>query len=290
MRKDDNTIIKLFEGKRIRSVWDEEREDYLFSVVDVISVLTESFNPNDYWYRLKIRLKKEEKSELSTNCRQLKLMANDGKYYSTDVLDTKGILRLIESVPSKNAEPFKLWLASLGKERIDEVFNPELAINRAISYYKKRGYSDDWIESRIKGILNRNKLTDAWKNHGINKSIDFAVLTNEIYKTWSGMKASEYKTYKGLRKESLRDNMTDLELLLTDIGEVTTRELVNVKNPEGLLENKLIAEKGGKIANDTRENIEKILGKKIITEENKLSYKYSEENNNILKINIQNKE
>ena len=290
MRKDDNTIIKLFEGKRIRSVWDEEREDYLFSVVDVISVLTESFNPNDYWYRLKIRLKKEEKSELSTNCRQLKLMANDGKYYSTDVLDTKGILRLIESVPSKNAEPFKLWLASLGKERIDEVFNPELAINRAISYYKKRGYSDDWIESRIKGILNRNKLTDAWKNHGINKSIDFAVLTNEIYTTWSGMKASEYKTYKGLRKESLRDNMTDLELLLTDIGEVTTRELVNVKNPEGLLENKLIAEKGGKIANDTRENIEKILGKKIITEENKLSYKYSEENNNILKINIQNKE
>ena len=281
MKKTDNTIIKLFKDSKIRSVWDEEREDYLFSVIDVINVLTESVNPSDYWYRLKTRLKKEEKSELSTNCRQLKLRANDGKYYLTDVLDTKGILRLIESVPSKNAEPFKLWLASLGKERIDEVFNPELAINRAIVYYKKKGYSDTWIESRIKGILNRNKLTDTWKNHGINKSIDFAILTNEIYKAWSGMKANEYKSYKSLRKESLRDNMTDLELLLTDIGEVTTKELINVKNPEGLIENKEIAKEGGDVANITKKVIENKLGKNIITKENKLNYKYME--NNLLK-------
>ena len=278
MEKDDNTIVKLFKGSKIRSVWDEEREDYLFSVVDVISVLTESKTSKRYWSDLKRKLI-QEGSQLYENIVQLKLMANDGKCYSTDVLDTKGILRLIESVPSRNAEPFKLWLASLGKERIDEVFNPELAINRAISYYKKRGYSDTWIESRIKGILNRNKLTDTWKNHGINKSVDFAILTNEIYKTWSGMKANEYKIYKGLRKESLRDNMTDLELLLTDIGEVTTRELVNVKNPEGLLENKEIAKEGGDVANITKKVIENKLGKEIITRENNLNYRYSDGNN-----------
>ena len=278
MEKDDNTIVKLFKGSKIRSVWDEEREDYLFSVVDVISVLTESKTSKRYWSDLKRKLI-QEGSKLYENIVQLKLMANDGKCYSTDVLDTKGILRLIESVPSRNAEPFKLWLASLGKERIDEVFNPELAINRAISYYKKRGYSDTWIESRIKGILNRNKLTDTWKNHGINKSVDFAILTNEIYKTWSGMKANEYKIYKGLRKESLRDNMTDLELLLTDIGEVTTRELVNVKNPEGLLENKEIAKEGGDVANITKKVIENKLGKEIITRENNLNYRYSDGNN-----------
>ena len=278
MEKDDNTIVKLFKGSKIRSVWDKEKEDYLFSVVDVISVLTESKTSKRYWSDLKRKLI-QEGSQLYENIVQLKLMANDGKCYSTDVLDTKGILRLIESVPSRNAEPFKLWLASLGKERIDEVFNPELAINRAISYYKKRGYSDTWIESRIKGILNRNKLTDTWKNHGINKSVDFAILTNEIYKTWSGMKANEYKIYKGLRKESLRDNMTDLELLLTDIGEVTTRELVNVKNPEGLLENKEIAKEGGDVANITKKVIENKLGKEIITRENNLNYRYSDENN-----------
>ena len=196
------TISNLFEGKEIRSIWDAEKEEYYFSVVDVIKSLTDSNNPNDYWYRLKKRMSEEEKSELSTKCRQLKLRAKDGKNYLTDTLDTKGILRLIESVPSSIAEPSKLWLAQMGKERIDEVFDPEIAIKRAIDYYRNRGYSDKWIEERLKGILDRNKLTDIWKENGIKDGYEFAVLTNEIYQAWSGMKAAEYKEFKNIRKES----------------------------------------------------------------------------------------
>ena len=236
------TISNLFEDKQIRSVWNSEQEDYYFSVVDVISALTDSSNPRKYWSVLKTRLKKEG-SELTTNCSQLKMLAPDGKQRLRDAMNTRDILRLIESVPSPKAEPFKMWLASLGKERIDEVYDPEIAINRAISYYRNKGYSDAWIEKRLKGLLHRFQLTDVWKSGGIDEPIEYGVLTNEIYKAWSGMKASEYKEYKGIRKESLRDNMSDLEILLTDIGETATRELAKKYNPQGLTQNKEIAKR-----------------------------------------------
>ena len=279
MNKTDklDTILNIFEGNEIRSIWDSEKEEYYFSVVDVISALTESTNPRDYWYRLKVRMTEEEKSEVSTKCRQLKMKAQDGKLRETDTLDTKGIFRLIESVPSPKAEPFKMWLANLGSERIDEVFDPEIAIKRAINYYRKKGYSDKWIESRLKGILDRNKLTDVWKDGGIDKPFEYAVLTNEIYKTWSGMKANEYKEYKGLRKESLRDNMTDIEVALTDLGEIATRELAKEHKPYGLEENKSIARRGGNIAKITRDNLEKELGRTVISNDNLLNYEYIDE-------------
>ena len=278
------TIKNLFEGKEIRSVWDSEKEDYYFSVVDVIGVLTDSNNPRNYWNMLKKRLKEEEQSELYTNCVQLKMKSlKDGKSYLTDTLDTEGILRLIESVPSPKAEPFKLWLAHLGKERIDEVFDPELAINRAVNYYRKRGYDDTWIEKRLKGILDRNKLTDVWKEGGITTDSEYAILTNTIYKQWSGMTAREYKDFKGLRKESLRDNMSDMEILLTDIGEVTTRELAKKRKPLGLEQNKDIAKLGGSIAKNTKDDIEKVFDESIISDENKLNYKYIEDNNKLPK-------
>lgn len=274
-------ITNLFEDNKIRSMWDSEKEDYYFSVVDVIAALTNSKNPNDYWYRLKTRMTEEEKSELSTKCRQLKLKAQDGKLRETDTLDTKGILRLIESVPSPKAEPFKMWLANLGSERIDEVFDPEIAIKRAINYYRKRGYSDKWIESRLKGILDRNKLTDIWKEGGISKEYEYAILTNEIYKEWSGMKASEYKAYKGIRKESLRDNMSDIEVVLTDLGEIATRELAKKHKPQGLEQNRQIAKRGRKIAKNTRDDLEEELGESIITSKNSLNYKYIDEKQQI---------
>ena len=215
---------------------------------------------------------------MSSKLGQLKLKSQkDGKSYLTDVLDTKGILRLIESVPSPKAEPFKVWLANLGSERIDEVFDPEIAIKRAINYYRKRGYSDKWIEARLKGILDRNKLTDVWKNCGITENYEFGILTNEIYKEWSGMKASEYKTFKGLHKESLRDNMTDVEVLLTDLGETATREIAKEYKPYGLNQNKEIAKRGGRIAKITRDSLEKELGKSVISKQNNLNYQYIDE-------------
>ena len=269
-------ITKMFEGKEIRSVWNEIKEDYYFSVVDVIKVLTDNDyeKSRNYWKWLKNRLKSEG-SELVSITNQLKLKSlKDGKYYLTDVLDTKGIFRLIESIPSPKAEPFKLWLSSLAKERIDEVFDPEIAINRSINYYRKRGYSDRRIKNRLIGILNRNKLTDTWKNHGINEGIEFAILTNVIYKTWSCMTAREYKDYKGLKKESLRDNMTDIEIALTDLGEVATRELTNELNPDGIEQNKNISIMGGEVAKVARDNLESKLNKKIISNKNNLNYKY----------------
>lgn len=271
------TISNLFENKEIRSIWDSEKEEYYFSVVDVINALAEPKNPRDYWYQLKKRLSDEEKSEVSTNCRQLKMKAQDGKMRETDTLDTSGIFRLIESVPSPKAEPFKMWLANLGKERIDEVFDPELAINRAVEYYRKRGYDDKWIKSRLTGIVDRFKLTDVWKDSGITKNHEYGILTNEIYKSWSGMKANEYKAYKGLRKESLRDNMTDIEIVLTELGEVATRELVKEYKPYGLNQNKEIAKMGGSAAKAARDNIEENLGKKVVSKDNSLNYKYLEE-------------
>lgn len=267
------TITNLFEGNEIRSVWDSEKEEYYFSVVDVIRVLTDSSEPRKYWSVLKNRLKKEG-SEVTTKCCQLKMMAPDGKMRMRDTLDMEGIFRLIESVPSPKAEPFKMWLASLGKERIDEVFDPEIAINRVITYYRNRGYDDKWIESRIKGILNRHKLTDVWKDSGITENYEYGILTNEIYKSWSGMKANEYKAYKNIRKESLRDNMTDIEVALTDLGEIATRELVKEHKPYGLNENKEIARRGGNIAKITRDNLEKELGRTVITCENALNYEH----------------
>lgn len=268
------TISNLFEGKEIRSIWDAEKEEYYFSVVDVVAALTDSNNPRNYWNMLKKRMSEEEQSELSTKCVQLKLKAQDGKLRETDTLDTKGILRLIESIPSPKAEPFKMWLANLGSERIDEVFDPEIAIKRAIDYYRKRGYSDKWIETRLKGILSRNKLTDVWKENGITKDYEYGILTNEIYKSWSGMKSSEYKEYKGIRKESLRDNMTDVEIALTDLGEIATRELTKEYKPYGLEENKKMAKRGGNIAKITRDNLEKELGRTVVTKENTLNYQY----------------
>lgn len=267
------TISNLFEGKEIRSIWDAEKEEYYFSVVDVVAALTNSPEPRKYWSVLKSRLKKEG-SELTTKCSQLKMLAPDGKMRLRDAMITADIFRLIESIPSPKAEPFKMWLANLGSERIDEVFDPEIAIKRAIDYYRKRGYSDKWIETRLKGILSRNKLTDVWKENGITKDYEYGILTNEIYKSWSGMKSSEYKEYKGIRKESLRNNMTDVEITLTDLGEIATRELTKEYKPYGLEENKEMAKRGGNIAKITRDNLEKELGRTVVTKENTLNYQY----------------
>jgi len=257
------TITNLFEGSEIRSIWNSEKEDYYFSVVDVIRVLTDSNEPRKYWSVLKNRLNKEG-SQLTTKCSQLKMKSKDGKFYNTDVLDTECIFRLIESVPSPKAEPFKLWLASLGKERIDEIYDPEKAINRAINYYRKKGYEDDWIEVRLKGILNRKKLTDVWKENGINANYEYAMLTNEIYKTWSGMTAQEYKNFKGIRKESLRDNMSDIEVILTDLGEYTTRDIAKKEHPQGLKENLNIAKRGGNVSKIAKKYYELETGNKVI--------------------------
>ena len=270
------TISNLFEDKEIRSIWDSEKEEYYFSVVDVISALTEANIPRNYWSDLKRRLKKEG-SELHENIVQLKMRAHDGKLRETDTLDTAGIFRLIESVPSRKAEPFKLWLAKLGSERIDEVFDPEIAINRAVNYYRNKGYTDDWIKARISGIVDRFKLTDVWKDGGITKPMEYAMLTNEIYKGWSGMKANEYKTYKGLRKESLRDNMTDIEVALTNIGEIATRDIALNEHPSGLKENLKVAARGGSVAKGARDLYEKETKKSAVSNQNALSYKHLDE-------------
>ena len=267
------TITNLFEGREVRSMWDSKIEDYYFSVVDVIGILTDSPNPRNYWKVLKHRLV-EEGNETVTNCNQLKLRAPDGKYRSTDVLDTEGIFRLIESVPSKKAEPFKLWLAKLGRQEVDNVFDPSKGIDKMIDYYTRKGYSLDWIEGRIKAIINRKKLTNTWKEQGIQENKEYAILTNEIYKTWSGMDAKEYKEFKGIRKESLRDNMTDIEVLLTDLGELATRELTKKHKPSNLEENKKLAKEGGGVAKVARTDLESKLGESVISNENTLGYQY----------------
>ena len=284
MSKDKlETISNLFEGNEIRSIWNNEKEEYYFSVVDVISALTNNDyeKSRNYWKWLKNKLN-EEGSQLVSNTNQLKMKSKkDGKNYLTDTLDTKGILRLIESVPSPKAEPFKLWLANLGSERIDEVFDPEIAINRAVDYYRKRGYSDKWIKDRLDGIVDRKRLTDVWKDGGITKNYEYGILTNEIYQEWSGMKASEYKAFKGLRKESLRDNMSDIEVLLTDLGETATRELAKKHKPYGLEQNKKVARMGGNTAKVARDDLERKLGESVITKNNNLNYKYIESQDKI---------
>ena len=260
--------IKMFEGSQIRSVWDNEREEWYFSIVDVVGSLTESNNPRDYWYRVKKRMSEEEKSELSTICRQLKLKAPDGKMRLTDVADMQGIFRIIQSVPSPKAEPFKMWLAEVGKERIDEIIDPELTIDRALESYARKGYSREWINQRLQAIQVRKELTDTWQDHGVKAGNEYAILTNEISKAWSGMTTREYKDFKGLKKENLRDNMSTTELILNMLAETATKDIAEATNPQGLDENKQVAQDGGSIAGDARKSIEARTGKPVITSKN----------------------
>ena len=260
--------VKMFEGSQIRSVWDNEREEWYFSVVDVIGSLTESNNPRDYWYRVKKRMSEEERSELSTFCRQLKLKSTDGKSYKTDVADMQGIFRIIQSVPSPKAEPFKMWLAEVGKERIDEIIDPELTIDRALEGYARKGYSREWINQRLQAIQVRKELTDTWQDHGVKAGNEYAILTNEISKAWSGMTTREYKDFKRLKKENLRDNMSTTELILNMLAETATKDIAEATNPQGLDENKQVAQDGGSIAGDARKSIEARTGKPVITSKN----------------------
>ena len=260
--------IKIFEGSQIRSVWDNEREEWYFSIVDVVGSLTESNNPRDYWYRVKKRMSEEEKSELSTICRQLKLKAPDGKMRLTDVADMQGIFRIIQSVPSPKAEPFKMWLAEVGKERIDEIIDPELTIDRALESYARKGYSREWINQRLQAIQVRKELTDTWQDHGVKAGNEYAILTNEISKAWSGMTTREYKDFKGLKTENLRDNMSTTELILNMLAETATKDIAEATDPQGLDENKQVAQDGGSIAGDARKSIEARTGKPVITSKN----------------------
>ena len=260
--------IRIFEDKRIRTAWNEETEEWYFSVVDVISVLTDQATPRNastYWAVLKKRLKDEGADELLTNCKQLKMTATDGKNRLTDVADTEQLLRIIQSIPSPKAEPFKMWLAQVGRERIEETIDPELTINRALETYLKKGYTREWINQRLQAIQVRKELTDEWDKRGVQKGIEYAILTDEITKAWSGMTTRKYKNLKGLTKENLRDNMSTLELVLNMLAEATTTELSKTTNPQNFEENIKVAKKGGSIAGDTRKAIEDSSGRPIIT-------------------------
>lgn len=267
-----NNEIKLFEGNQIRSIWDNEQEEWYFSVVDIVGALTDSKNPRDYWYRVKKRMTVEERSQLSTICRQLKLESSDGKMYNTDVADIQGIFRIIQSVPSPKAEPFKMWLAEVGKERMDEIIDPELTIDRALETYLRKGYSREWINQRLQAIQVRKELTDAWQDHGIKEGTEYAILTNEISKAWSGMTTREYKDYKGLKKQNLRDNMSTTELILNMLAETATKDIANASNPYGLEENKKVAKRGGNVAKVARDTLEQETGKSIITTKNAIDF------------------
>ncbi len=268
-------INKIFNNETIRTVWDKEAEKYYISVVDIVGVISESKDGRKYWNKLKQRLK-EESNEPVTICHQLKLKAQDGKYRATDVVDIEGMFRIIESIPSKNAEPIKQWLAKLGRERIDETFDPSLAAQRVIDLYRSKGYDEKWIAKRLKGIQDRKELTDIWQENGITEGKEYAILTNEIYKSWSGMTAKEYKEYKGLRKESLRDNMDNIEIILADLSEETTKRLAEKHKPKGLEQNKEVARMGGHAAKVAKEDIEKNLGESVVTKQNRLNYEYKE--------------
>lgn len=263
--------IKLFEGKQIRSAWDNEKEEWCFSIIDIVGVLTDSKDPGAYWRKLKQRLN-EEGNEVVTICHTLKMQAADGKMRKTDVADMQGIFRIIQSVPSPKAEPFKMWLAEVGKERIDEIIDPELTIDRALDTYLKKGYSREWINQRLQAIQVRKELTDTWQDHGVKAGKEYAILTNEISKAWSGMTTREYKNLKGLKKENLRDNMSTLEIVLNMLAEATTTELTKTKNPQGLEENKKVAKDGGSIAGNTRKEIEKETGQPVITSKNAIDF------------------
>lgn len=262
--------IKIYDNKQIRSAWDDEKEEWYFSIVDIVGVLTEQDSArgaSTYWAVLKKRLK-EEGSELLTICKQLKMKAADGKMRLTDVADMQGIFRIIQSIPSPKAEPFKMWLAQVGKERVDETIDPELTIDRALETYLKKGYTKEWINQRLQAIQVRKELTDAWDEHGIQKGKEYAILTDEITKAWSGMTTRKYKDFKGLKKENLRDNMSTLEIVLNMLAEATTTELTKNTNPQGLEENKKVAKRGGSIAGNARKEIENETGKPVITSKN----------------------
>ena len=281
MEKDKLYLInKIFNDKKVRTVWDKESEKYYVSVVDVVGIISDSKNKQAYWRKLKQRLK-EEGNETVTNCHALKLKAQDGKYRMTDVTDIEGMFRIIESIPSKNAEPIKQWLAKLGSERIDEVFDPSISVQRGIDIYRAKGYEEAWISKRIKGMQDRKKLTDIWKEGGVNGIKEYAILTNEIYKGWSGMTAKEFKQFKGLRKESLRDNMSDIEITLADLGEIATREIAKKHKPQGLKENISVAKRGGKIANHAKADLEREIGENVITNNNNLNYRYIDDKKKI---------
>lgn len=263
-----NDKIQLFEDKRIRTAWDEEKEEWFFSIVDVVGVLTDSPNPNNYWKVLKKRLK-DEGNESVTNCNRLKLKSpKDGKRYLTDVADTEQLLRIIQSIPSPKAEPFKMWLAQVGRERIEETIDPELTIERALETYQRKGYSREWINQRLQAIQVRKELTDEWDARGVQQGIEYAILTDEISRAWSGMTTRQYKRLKGLKKENLRDNMTTLELVLNMLAEATTTEISKQKEPETFAENVEIARAGGKVAGDARKAVETQTGVPVITSQN----------------------
>lgn len=267
----ENDKLQMFENQAIRTAWDEEKEEWYFSVVDVVKALTEQSTPrgaSNYWAKLKERLKAEGANELLTNCQQLKMKAADGKRRLTDVATTEQLLRIIQSIPSKKAEPFKMWLAMVGRERIEEIIDPELTIERALDTYAKKGYSPEWINQRMQTIRARKELTDAWDAHGVKKGKEYGILTDEVTKAWSGMTTRQYKNHKGLKKENLRDNMSTLELALNMLAEATTTELTNAQNPHGLEENRAVAKQGGKVAGNARKEIESQTGRPVITSDN----------------------
>ena len=266
-----NNEIKIFEGNQIRSVWDNDKEEWYFSVVDVVGTLSDSKDPGAYWRKLKQRLK-EEGSEVVTFCHGLKLKAADGKMRESDVADMQGIFRIIQSVPSPKAEPFKMWLAEVGKERLDEIVDPELTIERALETYLRNGYSREWINQSLQAIQVRKELPDSWQEHGVKEGLEYAILTNEISKAWSGMTTREYKDYKGLKKQNLRDNMSTTELILNMLAETATKDIVNASNPQGLEENKKVAKRGGNVAKVAKETLEQETGKPVITTKNAIDF------------------
>ena len=268
----DNGSIQLFEDQKIRTAWDAEKEEWYFSIIDVISVLTGTANPRRYWSDLKRKLKAEGANELYEKIVQLKMLSSDGKRYKTDVANTEQLLRIIQSIPSPKAEPFKAWLAMVGKERIEETIDPEQAIDRALDTYLKKGYSEEWIHQRLLAIRIRNELTDEWKKRGVQKGKEYAILTDEISRAWSGMTTGQYKRLKGLTKENLRDNMTDLELVLTMLAEASTTDISKTAKPQTFEENKKVAKRGGKVAGIARQALEAETGKPVITEKNAFDF------------------
>ena len=267
----NNDAVQLFEDQPIRSAWDVEREEWYFSVVDVVGVLTDQKDQrgaSNYWAKLKQRLKAEGADELLTNCQQLKLKSKDGKRRLTDVADTEQLLRIIQSIPSPKAEPFKLWLAQVGRERIEETIDPEQAIDRALETYLKKGYSEEWVHQRLLAIRIRNELTDEWQKRGVQKGKEYAILTDEISKAWSGMTTRQYKQLKGLKKENLRDNMSDLELVLNMLAEASTTGISQAEKPEGMAENLAVAQRGGRVAGNARKELEREMGRPVISAEN----------------------
>ena len=256
--------IKVFESKQVRTLWNAEEEEWYFSVVDIVAILTDSKDPNAYWRKLKQRLK-DEGNETVTNCHALKMRAPDGKMRATDCLDTKGVLRLVQSIPSPKAEPFKMWLAQVGSERLDEIADPEKAILRGAEFYRAKGYTEGWINQRLQTIEMRKELTDEWKARGVDSSRDYAILTNEMTRAWSGMSVQEYKQYKGLKKENLRDNMTNIELVLNMLAEVTATAISKQEQPKTFTQNKSVARRGGRVAKNAREDIESQLGQSVIS-------------------------